>query len=105
MSSAPMAQPIAAGGTGVTGRLLYRVGHAIASVLLRLLTRPRVQGGHIVPRHGGLLVVANHTSNFDPLLLAYAVPRPMAFLAKEELFHPAPWGWALRAAGIIPVRR
>jgi 1-acyl-sn-glycerol-3-phosphate acyltransferase len=39
------------------------------------------------------------------MLLAVALPRPLAFLAKEELFHPAPWGWALRAAGIIPVRR
>src|SRR4051812_15903374 len=102
MSSAPMARPFAAGGTGLTGRLLYRAGHAVASAILRLLTRPRVQDRHAVPRHGALLVVANHTSNFDPLLLAYAVPRPMAFLAKEELFHPAPWGWALRAAGIIP---
>jgi 1-acyl-sn-glycerol-3-phosphate acyltransferase len=39
------------------------------------------------------------------MLLAIALPRPLAFLAKEELFHPAPWGWALRVAGIIPVRR
>jgi 1-acyl-sn-glycerol-3-phosphate acyltransferase len=52
-----------------------------------------------------LLVVANHTSYVDPMLLAIALPRPLAFLAKEELFHPAPWGWALRAAGIIPVSR
>jgi 1-acyl-sn-glycerol-3-phosphate acyltransferase len=96
---------VAAGGATLAGKLLYRVGRALAAGLLLLVTRPSVRGSANVPRRGPLLVVANHASYADPMLLALALPRPVAFLAKEELFHPAPWGWALRAAGIIPVRR
>jgi 1-acyl-sn-glycerol-3-phosphate acyltransferase len=105
MAGAPTACIPAAGGAGVAGRLLYRAGRGIVALLLGLLTRPKYYGVAAVPRRGPLLVVANHASNIDPMLLTLAVPRPLAFLAKEELFHPAPWGWALRAAGIIPVRR
>ncbi len=102
MVAAPRA---AAGGASLPGKVLYRVGRAVVAVLLRTFARVEIQGAASVPRQGPLLVIANHVSYFDPMLLAIAVPRPLAFLAKEELFHPAPWGWALRAAGIIPVRR
>ncbi len=94
-----------AGGATWIGQILYRVGRALVALLLTVVTGTRIEGAARVPRRGPLLVVANHTSNVDPLLLARAMPRPLAFLAKEELFHPMPWGWALRAAGIIPVRR
>lgn len=96
---------VAAGGVRLSGKLLYRAGLVVVWALLRALTRPTLEGGARVPRRGPLLVVANHASYVDPMLLALAVPRPLAFLAKEELFQPAPWGWALRAAGIIPVSR
>jgi 1-acyl-sn-glycerol-3-phosphate acyltransferase len=95
----------AAGGANPAGKILYRAGRGVVWALLRLVARPAYESCCNVPRHGPLLVVANHTSYVDPMLLALAVPRPLAFLAKEELFHPAPWGWALRTAGIIPVRR
>jgi 1-acyl-sn-glycerol-3-phosphate acyltransferase len=96
---------VVAGGRGLVGQFLYRAGRWVAWALLRVLYPIRIEGAERVPRQGSLLVVANHTSNWDPMLLAIAVPRPLAYLAKEELFHPAPWGWALRAAGIIPVSR
>ena len=93
------------GGGRFVGRLLYLTGRAVVWAMLRLLARPSIEGRPDIPRRGALLVVANHASYVDPMLLAIALPRPLAFLAKEELFHPAPWGCALRAAGIIPVRR
>jgi 1-acyl-sn-glycerol-3-phosphate acyltransferase len=87
------------------GRLLYGAGCNVSWLLLQALGRPRLEGRKHVPRSGPLLVVANHVSAIDPPLLGAILPRRLAFLAKEELFHPAPWGWALRAAGMIPVRR
>ncbi len=87
------------------GTVLYVVGRAIVRLGLALLTDARLEGGERIPRTGPLLVVANHASLTDPPLLAALFPRRLAFLAKEELFRPPLWGWAFRAAGMIPVRR
>ena len=97
------------GGRGMTmrvaGRLLYGAGCGVSWLALQAVARTRLEGREHVPRTGPLLVVANHVSTIDPPLLGALLPRRLAFLAKGELFHPAPWGWALRAAGMIPVRR
>jgi 1-acyl-sn-glycerol-3-phosphate acyltransferase len=84
---------------------LYGLGRGVSAAALGTLARPRLEGRHHVPLTGPLLVVANHCSMWDPPLLAVLMPRRMAYLTKAELFRPAIWGWALQAAGMIPVRR
>lgn len=39
-----------------------------------------------VPKKGGLLIFANHLSNTDPILVQYACPRLVNFMARRELF-------------------
>ncbi len=87
------------------GAMLYALGRACAWLLLHALARPFLEGRDRVPRAGPLILVANHVSWVDPPLLAALLPRRLAFVAKEDLFHPRLWGWALRQAGMIPVRR
>jgi 1-acyl-sn-glycerol-3-phosphate acyltransferase len=84
----------------VAGRFLRLVGVAIS------LTFPpwrlRVEGRW--PAGGPFVVVANHQSILDILLLS-RLPREMKWVAKESLFG-VPWaGWMLRLSGDIPVRR
>jgi 1-acyl-sn-glycerol-3-phosphate acyltransferase len=56
------------------------------------------------PETGPYVVVANHQSLLDILLLSH-VPREMKWIAKEELFR-VPWlGWIFRISGDIPVKR
>jgi 1-acyl-sn-glycerol-3-phosphate acyltransferase len=56
------------------------------------------------PEGGPFVVVANHQSMLDILLLS-RLPREMKWVAKEELFR-TPWvGWMLRMSGDIPIRR
>jgi 1-acyl-sn-glycerol-3-phosphate acyltransferase len=56
------------------------------------------------PGAGPYVVVANHQSVLDILLLSY-LPREMKWVAKESLFK-VPWvGWVFRMSGDIPVRR
>lgn len=73
--------------------------------LFFLLFRMRLKHVERVPADGGLLVVANHLHNADPILLSAALPRPIHFMAKKEAFKLAPLRWALKVVGAFPVDR
>lgn len=83
----------------------------LASIVLRGLfaatARVSYEGPAALPHDGPLLLVANHTSNIDPpLVAAWLQPRlgrPIQFLAKEQLFVPA-LRPLLKHAGAILVR-
>ena len=75
-----------------------RMALAIAGV------RIRIEGEENIPA-GACLFMANHTSAVDPVTVFVAIPRRIAFLAKEELFRMPLIGWAMRKAGFIPVDR
>lgn len=54
---------------------------------------------------GPVIVVANHLSTFDTLLLGWAMPRPAAFMAKSEIIEwPVVGAEAVRVGG-FPARR
>jgi 1-acyl-sn-glycerol-3-phosphate acyltransferase len=78
------------------------------NVVLAPLSRRDWQGRGRLPATGGVIVVANHISNADPLalgqFLAYAGRWPR-FLAKSSLFGVPVVGRVLRGAGQIPVER
>jgi 1-acyl-sn-glycerol-3-phosphate acyltransferase len=64
-----------------------------------------VSGLEHVPKAGGFVVAANHTSNLDPWPLAIALePRQLHFMAKSELWKPG-LRTLLRWGGAFPVRR
>jgi 1-acyl-sn-glycerol-3-phosphate acyltransferase len=83
--------------------------YAAASIGLRLAfavagIRVRTEGEGNIPS-GACLFLPNHTSALDPLALFIVIPRPVAFLAKQELFR-IPWlGLAMRRAQFISVDR
>ncbi len=74
--------------------------------MLKTVFRHRAAGGQNVPRVGGLVLAANHSSNFDPWPLGIPLfPRRfLRFMAKSELFW-FPLGKIITAAGAFPVRR
>jgi 1-acyl-sn-glycerol-3-phosphate acyltransferase len=76
----------------------------IAVRLTRAWLRIRVTGA--LPRSGPVLLLANHPSHVDPLVILAAVhPRRPRFLALADLFARPGLGWLLRAARMIPVVR
>lgn len=54
---------------------------------------------------GAQILAANHTSNFDPLIVGWAAGREIYFLAKEELFRYRPFAWLIKSWNALPVRR
>ncbi len=69
------------------------------------ILRGRVYGKENVPDRGPFVVVSNHASDFDPPLLSNCVGRPVAFMAKEELFRIPVLKQAIRLYGAYPVKR
>ena len=65
----------------------------------------RFYGSDQVPRTGPLVVVSNHASDFDPPIISYCVRRPVAYMAKEELFRVPAFARVISAYGAYPVKR
>lgn len=73
--------------------------------LATALYRVELRGTERIPATGGVLLVANHESLFDPWLLALATPRPVHYMAKSELWKYPLVGSTLDAFGAFPVER
>jgi 1-acyl-sn-glycerol-3-phosphate acyltransferase len=66
----------------------------------------RLQADSIdLPEEGPAILVANHISGLDPLLLIAASPRPLRFIIATEQYHRFGLTWLFRAVGCIPVDR
>jgi 1-acyl-sn-glycerol-3-phosphate acyltransferase len=63
------------------------------------------QGKHNIPSRGPFLIVANHMSVSDPVLIGIGTNRKVVFLAKEELFKNVFSAYFVRSFGAIPVYR
>lgn len=85
--------------------MLYAFLKPIAAALARLLFRLEARNRELVPARGPVLLVSNHLSVLDPPLIGCAAPRPLHFLAKEELFKIPLFGRLLRAVNARPVKR
>ncbi|MCR4426232.1 MAG: 1-acyl-sn-glycerol-3-phosphate acyltransferase [Firmicutes bacterium] len=85
--------------------MLYWFVKLLLTAFFRVFYRFEVRGTEHIPKKGALIVVANHSSALDPLALGAAFPRPIAFMAKSELFRNPILGGLLRALYAFPVRR
>lgn len=77
----------------------------VVSPMLHSYFRGRIYGAEQVPASGRLIVVANHASDFDPVILSNCVQRPVSYMAKEELFQVPVLRRAIRLYGAYPVKR
>ncbi|WP_149194265.1 MFS transporter [Luteimonas suaedae] len=73
-------------------------------LLVRALYRLRIRGieAH-VPDEGPALLVCNHVSYMDALILAAAIPRPVRFVMYHRIFNIPVLRWIFRTARAIPI--
>ncbi|HVI56611.1 MAG TPA: MFS transporter [Luteibacter sp.] len=75
----------------------------ITWVLVHTLYRVRVDGLKNVPDEGAALVVCNHVSFMDPLILMASVRRPMRFVMYYKIFNIPVLNFVFRTAKAIPI--
>jgi 1-acyl-sn-glycerol-3-phosphate acyltransferase len=76
---------------------------AICAILTRVMFDLKVRGREHLPRTGGVLIVSNHQSFIDPVVLAVTFRRPFAFLADAYLFKFKPFAWLIRKLNAFPI--
>jgi 1-acyl-sn-glycerol-3-phosphate acyltransferase len=86
-------------------RLWYRFIRFVSRLAATLLFRVRVTGRNRVPRAGGVMVLSNHQSHFDPVLIGVSCDRHLSYLARETLFRFAPLRWLIGSLDAIPIDR
>jgi 1-acyl-sn-glycerol-3-phosphate acyltransferase len=80
----------------------YRLARAIVVPVLRLLYGIRVDGRANLPS-GPVLIVPNHVSFLDPVLISFAANRPLRFLMYRPIYETRGLQWLFRSLGAIPI--
>ena len=75
----------------------------VAWVLSRLVYRYKLSGDEHIPTHGAAILVCNHVSFIDAVLLMAASPRPIRFIMDHNIFKVPVLGWLFRLAKAIPI--
>lgn len=86
---------------------MYRLTVGVVRIIRLLSFRVEYIGRENVPADGSIIVCSNHQSNWDPVMLAGAMPkqRALRFFAKKELFDVPVLKRILTRSGQIPVSR
>jgi 1-acyl-sn-glycerol-3-phosphate acyltransferase len=75
----------------------------ITWVLVNTLYRVRVDGMQNLPEEGAALLVCNHVSFMDPLLLTANLQRPARFVMYYKIFNTPVLSFVFRTAKAIPI--
>ncbi len=87
--------------------MFYRFAWTLCRAVLITIRRMEVRGLENVPGQGGLVLVSNHKSYWDPVIVGCALPksRQVFFMAKADLFKIPLLGTIIDKLGAFPVKR
>ena len=84
--------------------MLYIIAQIKFLIIFKLLFRLKVTGQENIPQDGPFIIVANHSSLLDPVILGVSVRPKVIFVAAAYLFKIGWLGYLLRKANSIPVQ-
>ena len=85
--------------------MLYIIAKFIFLIIFKLFFRQKVTGQENIPQDGPFIIVANHSSLLDPIILGISVKTKVIFVAAAYLFEIHWLGYLLRKANSIPIHR
>ena len=80
-----------------------RVLRLVITLFVRLSYRFRAHGLEHLPPHGAAILVCNHVSFVDPLLVGVATHRKVRFVMDHRIFRNRVLHWFFRTMGAIPI--
>ena len=88
------------------GTRTWKVLYVIAIIIKPFFLRLQIEGEENIPAMGGCVIACNHTLGADYVVLGYASPRQLYYMAKSEIFafHPL-LAKLVASAGAFPVQR
>lgn len=86
-------------------QLWYKYLHVTCRLTFTGLFHFRCTGRENEPAAGGALVLSNHQSMFDPVLVGATLERRLNYMARETLFAFAPFRWLIQSLDAIPIDR
>lgn len=84
---------------------LFLVTHVFYMIRFKLVYRLEVYGKENIPDDNNFIVAANHLSTLDPPLVCGVMNKPVAYMAKKELFENPFLCWWLNWLGAFAVDR
>lgn len=70
---------------------------------MNLIYTPRIINAERIPERGGALLVANHVTYVDALILTMVCPRPVRFIVSDEFTSMRMLGWLLEIFNSLPI--
>ncbi len=83
----------------------YRFFRLLMTPFVHAVARVEVVGKENIPPSGPFILVPNHQSILDPILVQVVCPRPLHTLTKSTQFAGYVMGWVLPRLNTIPTRR
>jgi len=83
----------------------YEAGFWLSFTGMTLAFSLRTQGYRNVPPAGPALLIANHQSFLDPVLVGLAARRHLHYLARRTLFHHWGLSWLMRSLNGVPINQ
>lgn len=85
--------------------MLYNIATNFFAFIFKLFFKVQIIGKENIPRDIGIIVSSNHYHWLDPVVLACFFSRPIAFMAKKELFENKILAYLLKKIYAFPVNR
>lgn len=83
----------------------YDFAKSVVYTIFKPWYRIKAIGIENIPKEGGVLLCSNHIHNFDPIVVGIMAPRPVHYMAKEEIFRVPLLGGIVRKCNAFPVKR
>ena len=85
--------------------MLYRVLQFIGRPIMKLYFRLRIEGRENLPKEGACIIVANHTSFLDPILICGILPRIIHYMTYAYFYYLPQLHWICKRVYCIPLKK